>query len=253
MIKIGFMHIPRTGGTYLESLLSQELGPERFANFFGTPENQKHNKISIIENIAKDKKKQQALKNIIDNPDVNYFSGHFSLNIERYLPKKYSYKYICIIRDPLSRVVSFVKKVTTSKTFHQYITKGNVEVGSDEFWFNYKTYVEEQRSNGLMPHERNGFNNYMTKCLAGEDLSNPFLTVNHDTYNKALDNLHKFDFIGTFENYELSIKNILQTININPLYRVRQSHPRPLPQPVADFIKENNYYDYKIYKRISIL
>ena len=50
--KTGFLHIHRTGGTYLEALL-QHIGPKRFVNFFGTPDNQIHNRISLIEQISK--------------------------------------------------------------------------------------------------------------------------------------------------------------------------------------------------------
>lgn len=56
--KLGFLHIPRTGGTYLESIISEKLSPTLFMNFFGTPNDQRPNKISIVENIAKDKRKQ---------------------------------------------------------------------------------------------------------------------------------------------------------------------------------------------------
>ena len=31
--KIGFVHLPRTAGTYMEGVLSSVMGPERFINF----------------------------------------------------------------------------------------------------------------------------------------------------------------------------------------------------------------------------
>ena len=61
--KIGFTHMPRTGGTYLESIISESMGPDEFINFFGTPNEQKLNKISIVENISKDNKKQKDILN----------------------------------------------------------------------------------------------------------------------------------------------------------------------------------------------
>ena len=111
MNKIGFVHAPRTGGTYIESLLSSK-GPEFFINFFGTPENQKENKISLIEKISGDKKGQQKLLKIPNWETAQIFSGHFSLNISEYLPKEYHYEYITIIRNPVDRTYSFVKKIT---------------------------------------------------------------------------------------------------------------------------------------------
>ena len=249
MIKTGFVHIPRTGGTYLESLLCRELGPERFVNFFGTPENQKKNKISIIENISKDKSKQKLLKQIIDNHNVKYFSGHISLNIEQYLPKQHQYQYMTILRDPVSRVVSFVRKVTSSKTFYDYMTMGG-KSNEQDFWFNYKVYVEKQLTHGLMPHERNGFNNYITKCIAGINLANPFVEVDQHIYDTALKNLDKFIYIGKFEEYKDTIDSILKICNINTNYTIRHSSARPVPDSVLEFIYDKNIYDRKLYDRI---
>lgn len=250
MIKIGFMHIPRTGGTYIESLLSQELGPNSFANFFGTPNNQNSNKISIIENISKDKNKQLKLKEIIDNPLCNSFSGHFSLNIETFLPNMHKYKYITIIRDPASRVISFVKKVTTSKTFYDYIT-ANGKIDSKNFWFNYRDYIQRQLTIGLMPHERNGFNNYMTKCFAGINLADPFIEVDDDIYLKAINNLDKFLYIGVFEKYQEALNNILNLFNIKTNYTIRDQNKKEIPLEILEFIKQKNKYDYKLYNRIT--
>jgi hypothetical protein len=247
--KLGFLHIPRTGGTYLESIISEKLNPTLFINFFGTPNDQRPNKISIVENIAKDKRKQIDINKLQHWKTCKVFSGHFSLNIEKYLPKEYSYKYFTIVRDPLDRVISFVKKVTTSRTFRDYLCEDGA-VGDDNFWYNYKIYVQEQKTVGLMPHERNGFNNYMTKVFAGLDLSNPYIEVDNNIYNMAIANLSKFVFIGKFEQYPESVSSILNICNIQSQFTHRKSNPKNIPSQVLDFIKERNRYDIKLYKKI---
>ena len=77
-MKLGFLHIPRTGGTFLESHLAQ-LGPNKFINFFGTPENQVKNRIGLIEQIENNIDKQTILKITLIGILLKYFQGIFHL------------------------------------------------------------------------------------------------------------------------------------------------------------------------------
>lgn len=248
--KIGFTHMPRTGGTYLESIISESMGPDEFINFFGTPNEQKLNKISIIENISKDKKKQKDILNLTNWNKCILFSGHFSLNIKKFLPPQYNYKFITIIRNPLDRVISFVKKITSSRAFKQYIT-GDKQIDDSVFWNNYMDYVGKQKAIGLMPHERNGFNNYYTKVLAGEDLSNPFLFADTDMLDRAISNMDNFLYVGLFEKYTETLHDICNILSIpcNMYEKKRNNHI--IPDKAKEFITKNNYYDIELYRYIQ--
>ena len=139
--KIGFVHLPRTAGTYMEGVMASVMGPERFINFFGTPDNQVANKLGIIERIAVDKQRQDCILQIPNWSTAELFSGHFSLNVEPFLPQEYNYSYITIIRDPITRVYSFVKKVTSSGGFRRHLTSnGDDPIGGDIFWERFIDY-----------------------------------------------------------------------------------------------------------------
>lgn len=246
--KIGFLHIPRTGGTYLEALLCS-MGPDKFINFFGTPQNQQENKIGLIENISRDIGRQNKLQNIPNWSTAELFSGHFSLNISDFLPKKYQYKYITILRNPVNRVVSFIKKVTSSKNFHKSIAS-NCEIGSAKFWNNFIEYYTHNKNDGLMPHEIHGFSNYMTKAIAGLDLSKPNITINNDIYNLAKNNLNKMAYIGKFENYQDTVYNILSLFKqqVKNLSIKKENNHTISDNNIIEFLISINEYDIKLYK-----
>jgi hypothetical protein len=252
--KIGFVHLPRTGGTYLEGVLCSLLSPEEFINFFGTPTKQIPNKLGIIERIAADKERQSCLLKIPNWPTSKLFSGHFSLNIQDFLPKEYSYSYATMIRNPLTRVYSFVKKVTTSGGFHRCLTINDIEpIGSDMFWNNFIEYYKTDSRIGLSNHERNGFSNYMTKVFSGSDLSKSDIVVNDHLYNKARQNLNKMKYIGIFENYKESVIEFLKIFNLEyPRLTIRESANKNITNStITNFIESINQYDIKLYKEFS--
>lgn len=245
--KTGFVHIPRTGGTYLEALLCS-MGPDKFINFFGTPQNQNENKIGLIENIAKDIGRQRILKNIPNWPTAQLFSGHFSLNIHDFLPNQYTYKYITILRNPLNRVVSFIKKVTSSKNFYRSIAL-DCDIGSDIFWNNFIEYYTNKKNDGLMPHEINGFSNYMTKAIAGLDLSSSNLVVDDNIYILAKNNLNKMIYVGQFEKYHNTIQHILSMFDCNiKNVSIRKENNHHISDHILSFLKSINEYDIQLYE-----
>ena len=249
--KIGFVHLPRTGGTYLEGVLSSLMSEQEFINFFGTPTKPIPNKLGIVERIAADQERQKCILKRPNWPTAKIFSGHFSLNIQSFLPKEYDYSYITMIRDPLTRVYSFVKKVTTSGGFRRQLTSNDINpIGSDIFWENFIEYFNTDCKIGLSNHERNGFSNYMTKVFSGYDLSKNDTAVDDSIYNLARDNLNKMKYIGVFENYKNSVIEILKLFNLEyPRLTIRASANKDISNlKILDFIQSINLYDVKLYK-----
>lgn len=252
--KIGFVHLPRTAGTYMEGVMASVMGPERFINFFGTPDNQVANKLGIIERIAVDKQRQDCILQIPNWSTAELFSGHFSLNVEPFLPQEYNYSYITIIRDPITRVYSFVKKVTSSGGFRRHLTSnGDDPIGGDIFWERFIDYCNNNTKIGLSNHERNGFSNYMTKVFSASDLSRDDIVVDENLYNKAKENLNKMKYIGLFENYKETIDSFLKIFNVEfNRYHIRESRNKNIDnKKILDFIESINTYDTKLYKEFS--
>lgn len=243
-MKLGFLHIPRTGGTYLESVLHQ-LGPEEFINFFGTPQNQIQNKIALIERIEQDSKMQQIVKSNPNWQSCKLFSGHFSHNIEKFVEGEV--KFFTILRNPIQRVTSFIKKVTTSRGFHIKLLEGSQKIGDEQFWKNFENYIKRGSKQFLLTHERHGFSNYMTKAIAGLDLSSESLIVDESVLNKAKENLDKMVYVGIFENYNKTVVDILNLFDLNAKFTSQDLKVSKVPKTTEKLLKDLNSYDIELY------
>ncbi len=87
-----FLHIPKTAGTTLRSILRQQYPPEVTYNYYHDPE-----KAAFHELTASQKQRYRLL------------CGHMNYGIHQHLPG--DSRYITILRDPVARVISYYNHV----------------------------------------------------------------------------------------------------------------------------------------------
>ena len=246
--KIGFIHIPKTGGTYLENILNV-MGPEKLINFFGEPgagKTQKENGIPVIETMKPGDDKHKKLLSNKNLPTCELFVGHFSHNIEKCFDEPVDF--FTILREPIQRVASLTKQFLTSKTYSDMLMKGSDKIGDDVFWENVYNYIKNKKTDGLLIHEVHGFSNYMTKVIAGCDISDPNVIVDDEIFNRAIHNLKKMKYIGFFENYKKTIDDILTIFNLDLPYDLQPIKAHTIPPKVKELLIKLNNYDIKLYE-----
>jgi len=243
--KLGFLHIPRTGGTHLERVLNP-LGPDKFINLFGANQNQRQNHIPIIESMKPGDSKNQML---LSNPNLEtckLFAGHFSHNIKDCFNEEVDF--FTILRDPIQRVISLSKQFLTSREYREILSEGSQHTGDEKFYENLFKYLTERNTKGLLTHEVHGFSDYMTKVIAGCDISDPNIKVDHYIFDQAVKNLRKMKFFSFFEDYNLAVEDTLTTLCCDLDYSCGPLNKSNIPQKLESFLKASNSFDIKLYK-----
>ena len=97
------MHIPKTGGTTLNSLLEAQFSCESIFN------------IKVIDN------KYYNTNDFISLPEskrekISYLSGHMSFGLHNYMVG--NAQYITMLRQPVARIVSFYYHVLGNKNWN---------------------------------------------------------------------------------------------------------------------------------------
>ena len=246
--KLGFLHIPRTGGTHLERVISQGMGPDKFINFFGSgsvPE-QGVNGIPIIETMKPGDNKNQRLLQNENYKTCELFAGHFSHSIEDCFSE--DVEFFTILRNPVQRVTSMTKQFLTSKIYRDILMEGAEKRGDDVFWKNVEKYLNTNNTDGLLAHEVHGFSNYMTKCIAGCDTSDPDIMVTQEIYNKAITNLQQMKYVGFFEDYKKSADDILSMIGVDVEFEAGALKVSDIPTSTQELFLNLNKYDVMLYK-----
>ncbi|HXZ92805.1 MAG TPA: sulfotransferase family 2 domain-containing protein [Burkholderiales bacterium] len=181
-----FLHIPKTGGTTLVTMLAQRYAPETIRKIMMrgmsliVPPREKASGSLISAS------KIRRLKRALRDPErVRLIHGHFDLSLERLLPSRASL--FTILRDPVERAISH---------YYHYRRQSNDPANGLAM---RSTLAEWVSARGLVEMD-----NGQTRRLAGE-MRLPVGRVSERMLEKAKENLaSKFSVIGLTERFEES-------------------------------------------------
>lgn len=219
-----FTHIPKCAGTSLrESIIVNNIEP------------------SLIYRSGSFKKILHYKK------DLRYIIGHWPLGIENYVHitnplRKRKKLRITFLREPIDHLISFF-----------YFQKQQINYSAFKDEIENKSIVEFYET---VPRALN----LQTKFCAGVLYEQLFRRTakkgSHVQLAKAKDNLiHKFDFVGQFENYATDLQTIANQFNLNLKLThnsVTKTKKRPakneLTESELNKLRELNSLDINLYK-----
>jgi len=231
-----YFHIPKAGGSTLNSIITREYS--------------KHNVYKIHSDFTFDdflKLKKTHRENI------KLFGGIIKFGVHKFLGLET--KYFCIIRDPVSRIVSLYNYIQLDKAEGLY-KKIPYEHRKD-----IKSFVENLDKNHTTLQGHNG----QSRLLSGKEILDESWDKNLES-PKIADNamgdvaieniINHFAFIGTLEYFEESLVLMKKYLNWKkPLFYIRrnvtQKRENNISEEVLNLIKEKNSEDMKLYQYVN--
>jgi len=224
--KLIFLHIPRTGGTTIGTILKANYSKNEILDFHGIT--------------YKNDFYQSYLQNNNKNNSINLVLGHFPFGIHQYLNE--DMKYITIIRNPIHRIISHYCYVKNNKNHHLH-----------KFVAAKSLSIAEYVKSGLSTELDNG----QVRLLAGStsDLAVGNCASCH--LELAKENLKKhFIEIGVTENIPLFYANLRHKFNFIITENLWVNRTNGKSQHthsdtiIYDTIIQYNRFDYELYNWI---
>jgi hypothetical protein len=221
-----FLHIPKTGGTTLQTLLRANFPREVLCP---------SRDWRTLQSLG-----AEALKH------YRFFGGHWSYRIHTYLPKSPTH-YISFLRDPIERVISQYEFFRRTKSEALY--KLTNQLSLTEFLY----------------HEMGQYTlcDLQTRYLAPSDgrVSAYHTTSDHLGLEVAIQRLQEFSFVGLVERYDDGLALLAYTFNWPPFYSMAKAKVAPkdrLKQDEIDpdtlaTIKAMNANDIVLYEAAKAL
>lgn len=208
-----FLHLMKTGGTTLFRLLQQQYSDDLIFHYVPKKEGKK---LQDLQSLGEEKLRQ-----------LKFVHGHTQFGFHHNL--KQPCKYITLLREPVSRVLSLYYFI------HQNPNRNNPD---EPYCPTLKSYLNTRRK---------AFNNFQTRTILGAKGSDAdFGKCTDEMLIGAKQNLEKFLMVGTTERFDESVivlKNILNLDRV--LYsRVNENHQRPPFNDIApEDLEEIEHYN----------
>jgi hypothetical protein len=217
---ICFVHIPKTAGVSLMHVLAEQYGKQRMLQDTSTFEFK--NFWSRYGNWT--------------TPEMRVLCGHIPYGYHRVDPRT---RYITLLRDPISRIVSDYNHLRRDKlrVFHSEAARS----------VSLREFIETTSYRWI--------DNPMVRFISGEDP--PMRGVELSHLELARENLHQFHF-GTDEELPEAMKRFAQAFGWDPVPTLPRMHAAPLPpSPLSasdfDAASEITDLDSQLYEYAYIL
>jgi hypothetical protein len=183
---IAFLHIPKTAGTTLNSILSGEYAPHEYHEIMMRGMNWILPRPAIIRRPLISFSKIRRLRTAVRNqPGLRLVRGHFDLSIARHLPA--DTRFFTLLRDPVERAIS-----------HYYHYRRRL-VDRVHPLAMRSTLTEWVSGCGLVEMD-----NGQTRRLAGE-MNLPCGRVTPAMLERAMSRLAQFAVVGITERFDESL------------------------------------------------
>ena len=223
-----FMHIPKTAGSTILSVIAKQYSAESTFRIYGKD-------IENCKEILTDLQEERKDK-------IKCLIGHIPFGLHKYLPQETAI-YLTMLRDPVDRVLSHYYYVLRSPGhyFHKELVSKNISL---------EEYVMENKLSEL--------NNGQVRLLSGiESVDSVYGhgPVTESVFETAKHNLEVyFNGVGLCENFDESLlmfKNLMGWKNV--FYKkknVTQKRPakQDVPKHILQTIEQYNAFDLELYE-----
>ncbi len=238
---VAFVHIPKTAGTTLNSILAHEYSPDETYEIMMRGMSLSVPKPMIMPRPVISFSKLRRLKSAIKHRQtLRLIRGHFDLSLSKLLPP--DTRFFTLLRDPVERAIShyYHYRRRTIDPIHPLAMRS--------------TLSEWVSSCGLVEMD-----NGQTRRLAGE-INLPWGRVTRHMLDRAKSNLvSNFAVVGLTERFEESLILLHRAFNW-PLYRITAENvgkDRPQRTEVSEealqAIENCNHFDLDLYQFASVL
>lgn len=238
---VAFVHIPKTAGTTLNSILAHEYSPDETYEIMMRGMSLSVPKPMIMPRPVISFSKLRRLKSAIKHRQtLRLIRGHFDLSLSKLLPP--DTRFFTLLRDPVERAIShyYHYRRRTIDPIHPLAMRS--------------TLAEWVSSCGLVEMD-----NGQTRRLAGE-INLPWGRVTRHMLDRAKSNLvSNFAVVGLTERFEESLILLHRAFNW-PLYRITAENigvSRPPRAEVSEqalkVIEDCNRFDLDLYQFASVL
>ena len=215
------VHSPRTGGTALREMLTDEFGEDRVTRSHQNVAVEKKESYKDFEFLLGEKGVQAASKNAV-------LVGHFPAQVKDELD--FEHYSAIFVREPIARSISMLRKEVKDKGL------SIDELISDTYFMD--EYIKDAQCRIL-------------SAPASLESGSGIFDVNESMLELAKSKLKEFDFIGLYENYNESIRHFDSTFKTSLQSRMEKVNESPdveVPTGIAEVLTPLVTMDLKLYE-----